>query len=265
MASAGLGWVLSSTAQTDVEPPRISVDEATQFAIGNVEFILLHELAHLLIRDLGVPILGSEESAADHIATLVLVDASAGDDLLATADGLAATWTLFQRANASANYWDSHALTIQRSLAIVCLMYGSDPGRFADLPKRAGMPKHRIERCKEEFALSTAALVWFKRDFGRLGGEPLASSVSVAFGEVPSRTSARILRAMQAEGVLEDLLQRLGGDFEIAEPFKIAFSSCGLPQAGWLPETRELYVCYELFDYFYTLALTRPPAGSLPN
>jgi hypothetical protein len=41
------------------------------FVIGNTLFVLLHETAHALINELGIPVLGREEDAADALAALV--------------------------------------------------------------------------------------------------------------------------------------------------------------------------------------------------
>ena len=38
----------------------------TSFVLGNFEFVLLHELAHVVIGELKVPVLGPEEDAADY-------------------------------------------------------------------------------------------------------------------------------------------------------------------------------------------------------
>ena len=43
-----------------------------EFTVGSFEFALLHELAHLIISEKEVPVLGSVESAADYVATTVL-------------------------------------------------------------------------------------------------------------------------------------------------------------------------------------------------
>jgi Putative metallopeptidase len=50
-----------------------SARKAVEFAVGNVEFLALHEIAHLLIAEKDIPILGPEENAADYIATLALL------------------------------------------------------------------------------------------------------------------------------------------------------------------------------------------------
>jgi hypothetical protein len=232
-----------------------------------MEFILLHELSHLVLRDFDVPVLGSEESAADHVAAGVLIDAKSFDPaltararqyLLATANGLASSWELLQRSGNSADYWDSHALTIQRSHQIICLMYGSDPQFFAGLPERLGMPGQRSSRCEDEYLRSKRGLDWLLDNYGRQPDDPAGAKATINFERPPTQTSARILAAIQRNNIVENTLTRLDENFAIPDPFKITFLSCRQTQAGWLPETRELYFCYELLDFFYSLALTEP-------
>src|SRR5690606_10259582 len=44
-----------------------------EFVVANAQFVLMHELAHLVIEEKRVPILGPEESAADYIAAMMLI------------------------------------------------------------------------------------------------------------------------------------------------------------------------------------------------
>src|SRR5262249_11780883 len=54
--------------------PLEKVRATTEFTTGNMLFVLLHETAHGLISDLGLPVLGREEDAADQFATVTMLD-----------------------------------------------------------------------------------------------------------------------------------------------------------------------------------------------
>lgn len=104
-----------------------ATDRDSTFVHGNVEFIFLHELAHVLIEDLDIPILGPEENAADHIATYFLIgDESIGPDqaqrarlvLVAVANGFASDWEVNRPMLSKLPFWDSHVLGIQRFFQI---------------------------------------------------------------------------------------------------------------------------------------------------
>jgi hypothetical protein len=132
-----------------------SVDEETElsmFVLGNVEFLILHELAHMLIGEKEIPIIGSEENAADYIAATFLIRASGLDSdeqallrqfLVSAADAFSISWDIGTEYGADIPYWDSHGLSIQRFYGIVCLLYGSDPEEYGDLVVKAKLPEAR--------------------------------------------------------------------------------------------------------------------------
>ena len=49
---------------------REQVHEADAFAINNTWFVLYHEMGHMLIDQLGIPVLGREEDAVDNVAAM---------------------------------------------------------------------------------------------------------------------------------------------------------------------------------------------------
>ncbi len=232
------------------------------FVLGNLEFILLHELAHLLIRDLDIPVIGSEESAADYIATTVLLRADLFDPsnvqraqefLFATANGLATSWEFSAASDSEIRFWGSHTLTIQRFYQMICLIYGSNPQQYQGLPERAGVPDQRAERCTDEFARADRSLMWLIENFGRDGLDPPGATVDLVYERAPSRASRRIIDALVDDGMLDRTIDRLHSTFTIPEPFSIAFRACREPQASWNPQQREITVCYALLDAYYSL------------
>lgn len=236
------------------------------FVLGNIEYILLHELSHLVIRDFDVPVIGPEESAADYIATIVLINAERFDPsradrarqyLLATANGLATTWEIYEQEGASAKYWDNHGLTIQRFFNIVCLLYGSDETLFAGLPARVGLPANRADRCADEYARAERSLDWLLQNYGRKPTDPPSSEPRLTFETPPTRNASRAIEAMNATGMLRNTLRLFSERFSLPADFKIGFRSCGQTQALWYPEPRELVICYELIDFYYALGVTR--------
>src|SRR5262245_2323379 len=47
--------------------------EMAEFVAGNMLFVLLHEMAHVHVSEMGLPVLGREEDAADSYATLAML------------------------------------------------------------------------------------------------------------------------------------------------------------------------------------------------
>ena len=63
-------------ALADERIARLSAEEAarlTSFVVGNLYFVLVHELGHAVINQLNLPVLGREEDAADSFATLSML------------------------------------------------------------------------------------------------------------------------------------------------------------------------------------------------
>ena len=241
-------------------------DPDALFVLGNLEYILIHELAHVLIGDLDIPIIGSEESAADYIATAVLIRADqfdarhaerASQFLFATANGLATSWDFTAGAGADIQFWDSHSLTIQRFYQIICLIYGSNREQFAELPARVGMPEARAARCPGEFERADRSLRWLLENFGRKPEDPPGAEIEIEFEREPTQASARIMRAVAASGIVENLIRLLHERFTVRMPFRIAFRNCRQPQATWYAQAREITVCYALLDSYYALGRTR--------
>ncbi len=255
--------VSQSTGPGEQPPP---LDREMLFVLGNIEYVLLHELAHVLIGDLDIPVIGPEENAADYIATATLIRADLFDEsraararefLHATANGLATSWDFSVNAGQEIQYWDSHSLTIQRFYQIICLIYGSNPERFAQLPARVGMPEGRATRCPGEFARAERSLRWLLENYGRKPGDPEGAGIQVEYERAPTRTSQRVADELQASGIIDNTIRRLRERFTIREPFQITFRRCGQPQAAWIPSDRQLVICYELLDNYFALGRTR--------
>jgi len=262
-------WPVPGFTQQKATDDAAEIDPATIFVLGNLEYVLLHELAHVLIGDLDIPIIGPEENAADYIATATLIRADqfdlvraerAREFLLATANGLATSWEFTIGSGQEIQYWDSHSLTIQRFYQMICLMYGSNQDVFAALPSRVGMPEQRAARCPAEFMRADRSLQWLLENYGRAPGDPEGANVDLIFERAPTQASQRVLDEITSSGMLDNTIKRLHERFTIRAPFRIALRRCRQPQAVWFPQDREIVVCYELLDTYYALGRTRSSA-----
>ena len=61
--------------------PQTQLENLMNFMVGNMLFILNHEMAHVIINDFHLPVLGQEEDAADDFA---IVTSLRGDRLFAS-------------------------------------------------------------------------------------------------------------------------------------------------------------------------------------
>ncbi len=263
--------MLAIWSSVDAQQP-LPGSDPDEFVLGNVQFMLLHELAHLVIGEKRIPILGSEEYAADYIAAMLLIqpreDATVDHEMLLrfaidTADGFVVAWQRSAEYASPIPYWGTHALQVQRFSTVACLLYGSDPQRFAALPQVVEMPLARANSCPAEFKKAAFAVDWLFETYARKPDDPPGAPVDIRFEPPPSRTSARLLQAIQARGLVENTFARLGEYFSLDEPAKFIMRACGQPQAAWIAETRELVFCYELLDTYSLMSRSAKPRAAI--
>ncbi|MFO7285691.1 MAG: DUF4344 domain-containing metallopeptidase [Gammaproteobacteria bacterium] len=247
------------------EPWRFS-STSEEFVVANAQFVLTHELAHLVIDEKRVPILGPEESAADYIAAMMLIRPRAtppeGPEALLrvavnTADGFAIEWQRRERLGRGVPYWDTHSLTVQRFSTLACLLYGSGPERFAGLLERVDMPQARARICVDEYARAAYAIDWLFDNYARREGEPPGAPLETRFEAPPTLTSRRMLDAIRKQGFVERTIAFFNETVALEKPATFVMRSCKQPQAMWVPATRELVFCYELLDAYAAMSLER--------
>lgn len=277
MASRRTSWLapicaLALCAGDGLGAPRDKA--AIGFVLGNVEYLLVHEIAHLLISEKDVPIIGPVENAADYIATLALIREDPLDParqdralefLFAAAEAFAESWRTGNAVGADVPYWGVHALSIQRYYQIACLLYGSDPEAFAGVPAAAGLPETRAESCIGEYARADQAIEWLLATYGRQPGDGPGAATEIVYDDPPSRVSAAVLRQLEEIELLERVTERLHLRFTLERPFRLAVRGCGQAEAAWVPERRELVICYELIDTLYLMGLRAGYRATDPN
>ena len=124
--------------------------KANELARGTLFFTFFHEFGHALVGELGLPITGKGEDAADEIATLVMVQLGTAGWKSALA---AAQWfdTMSKDKNHKNVFWDSHSFDEQRVVTITCLLYGANQEKFADLMKSLKIPPARLGKCVRDY------------------------------------------------------------------------------------------------------------------
>lgn len=258
VAVALLAIITQSSAQQADAPNTTSREE---FVLGNAQFVLLHELAHLIIGDKMIPIIGPEESAADYLAAMMLIrppfpppeDERLLEYALNTADGFSIAWEWGTSLGAVVPYWGAHTLTVQRLYTVSCLLYGSDPSRFERLPEVVDMPIARARSCPGEFEKAARGTDWLFETYGKKENDPPGWPVEIILEPPPTRTSARLLDFMQKRNFIGNTFTRLDEFFVLEQPVTFVMRSCREAQAAWMPDTRELVFCYELLDIYYLL------------
>ncbi len=232
------------------------------FIHGNVEFILFHELAHIIINDLEVPVFGPEELAADYLATIALINPleinvanadRARQYLSAVAKGFSTTWDLKEPQINQLPFWDTHGLTIQRYYNIGCLLYGSNPGAFPRIPSLTGMPKERASQCNMEYEKARKSALWLLDHYGKKRPED-NTDISITYTLPETEIARQVQVSIKKSRLIENIIARFNDRFALENKIAIQIKKCQVRQAVWDENNRELVICHELFDYFYSLA-----------
>ncbi len=265
MAVSFLFALLAAPAAGEGRHPSLDPGRV-DFVLGSFQFTLLHELAHVAIGDLEVPVIGPEESAADYVATLSLIkpvrasllDAEQRQGFAVTAaDAFLVLWQLTESQGVSPPYWDVHGLSIQRFYTIACLVYGSDPKRFASVPELARMPAARSAGCPAEYARARKALERLVSESERDHPRHPKATMSVQYEPPHSQTSAALVDEIRGRELVERTLRGFTGAVPLVEDARVVLRPCGIPEAAWDATRRELTVCHELLDMYYLLSADR--------
>lgn len=239
----------------------------TSFVVGNLYFVVVHELGHAVISQLKLPVLGREEDAADSFATLSML--FIGTELSHTVlrEAARGLWLVAHRDKSTGQVpaaYDEHGLDMQRAYQIVCLMVGSDPKGFREVATIAKIPPERQETCVDDFA--QAADSWESllnerssdtsksRFFARLSSERKGSADIRVRHSGPEDVSG-YQKVLQAAGVLETVARFGGESLALPRPITIKAMKCDEPNAYWDDKDREITVCVELVGEFIDLGL----------
>jgi hypothetical protein len=217
------------------------------FVTGNMLFTLLHEMGHVHIHEMGLPVLGREEDAADSFAvvTMLKVGSSFSRDVLVQAT---MGWFLSayrdEKEGAKLPFYDVHGLDRQRAFQIVCLMVGSDPDKFKDLAEKIDMPEERQSTCRGDY--SNASWSWETlMKLHRRAPDQAKTEIETVYGKGEGDLGAfeKLFRTLR---LLETVADQASEEFVWRSPFTLEMQTCGVSNAQWNIATRKLTLCYEL-------------------
>lgn len=229
-------------------------DRALAFSLNNVIYTLYHELGHMFVGELDIPVLAKEEDAADNFAAVTLLSAEtveADQALIDSSDG----WFLLDEANTSeffeeADFYDSHSLDLQRAYSAVCLMVGADPDVFSEVAESAGIDEDRQLSCADDFAQTANS--WNRVLTPLLledGGVP--AEIEVIYEDTEDYRPFREL--IEDAAIFEDLAVPLMEQYAFPRGVTLRAAECDESNAYYDPEVGEVVMCYELAAELYDL------------
>ena len=225
-----------------------------EFVAGNLLFVLGHEAGHALITEMGIPVIGREEDAADIFSTLLALMCrdSFADRVLANA---ALGWFLSDRRDrrqgVRMDYYDEHGMDLQRAYAVVCLMVGSNMGKYATIAVQARLPEERQQTCQDDYLNAMWSWEQVLKSHERRPDQP-KTAINVVYG--PGNGEYAILaEAARHVRLLETIAETLSDRFVWRAPITLEMQTCGESGARWYRQTKKVIVCYELASEFAQL------------
>jgi len=223
--------------------------EAIDFAMHDAAFTIYHEIGHMLIGELGIPVLGKEEDAVDALATLwllndedpeysfnALVDASDGwyyNAVKSTGSGVE-----------ELSYYDEHSLDIQRAYAMVCLMVGRDPENFGEVADVYELDPDQQESCG--FTYEQAETSWETLLEPYLISDTPSAPIEVIYEDAGDYEV--FAEALKESGLLERVADLVTSRYALPNPVTLRATQCGEPNAFYDPSASEVTYCYELAE-----------------
>ncbi len=228
--------------------------ELAEFVSGNMLFVLLHELAHAVVTEMGIPVLGKDEDAADSFAATRLLSLRDGfsDQVVANS---AKGWFMADRRDKKEGdtvpYYDAHGLDLQRAYQFVCYLVGSDEDKFKSLAHETKLPRDRQQSCKEDYSKALNAWDLVLKPHRRAPDQP-KTKIDVVYGDGKGKLEA-VAQIARAIRLLEPVAEVTADLTAWPAPFTLEMQSCGFINAAWVPSTRKLTLCYELATDFAEL------------
>lgn len=245
--------LVNDARNTKLSPAKLR--NLADFLAGNLSFAILHETGHALIADMSLPVLGSEEDAADTYATVAMLTMGTVATQGAL-EGAAKGWFYSDRNDflhgAPFDYYDTHGLDVQRAYRIVCLMVGSDPDKFNGLADDTKLPEERRDSCAADYADAKWSWVKALTPYYRKSPDLPRTTISVVYGDAKGHLDI-YRRFVEAIQMSEIAAGHLADAFLWRAPFAIDWQTCGEAGAHWQFKSRKLLVCYELADEFARL------------
>lgn len=249
---SGLAPVLPQVAFAEEDQSQLTEEElkeALQFIYGNAMFVLLHEAGHMLISELQLPVLGREEDAVDTLSSILLLEAH--DDTLDkaitdSADGWFLSDDSREAEGGEMVFWDTHGLDKQRAYQMVCMMVGQDAEGFKDFADSVDLPKDRREECQSEY--QNALQSWTSLLSPHSVGEGEKNKITIAYEE-PTEELAPYAQMSKDAKLLEGMSDLFSDLFKLNDGIQFVATTCGQPNAYWMPGERKLVYCYELAAY----------------
>jgi hypothetical protein len=248
-----VGFQASAAAQDDES---VILGEAMTFALHDAAFTMYHEIGHMLVGELGLPVLGKEEDAVDALATIWLLEFDEGEDsydaLINAADG----W-YFNAVNSTGSgvddfsYYSDHSLDIQRAYAMVCMMVGKDPEVFGETADIYELDADQQEACG--YTYEQAFTSWMTLLDPHLTEDETGAVIEVIYEDAGDYED--YAQALKDYRIMEYAAETVAASFNLPGPVSFRATQCGEPNAFYDPSASEVIYCYEMAEHMFYMYL----------
>ncbi|NGP18977.1 DUF4344 domain-containing metallopeptidase [Devosia aurantiaca] len=229
-----------------------------RFAINNGLFTLYHEVGHLLIDKLDLPVLGREEDAADNIATWMLLQKATPEANQALEDavaGWALTAEFFDDKWTNEDFSSGYSPDRQRAMQIVCLSVGADRAAFRPVATDYDFDNDRQNSCHFEYELIDRSM---RQLLSKAG-----SGTEVTVTYLDSGRHLKLAEQMlRNSGIIDEVAEEVRQGYRLGGEVTVTVAQCGEPNAFYDTSTTEIIFCYELMQDFIELYAAELPSPS---
>ena len=228
--------------------------DLVEFVSGNLLFALVHEVGHALVSEMGLPVLGREEDAADAYAvvSMLRIGTSFTENVLID---VAKGWFLAderaQTEGIKAAFYDEHGMDKQRAYQIVCLMVGSDPDKYGKLATDVGMPEQRQAGCEGDYSNAKWSWDTLLKPHLRALDQP-KQKIDTVYGPGKGMFNG-MAEAAQIIRLIETVAEFESERYVWRSPFTIEMQTCGVQNAQWDLSAKKITICYEIGADFMSL------------
>lgn len=135
------------------DPPPANMTRA-DLVMGQLFYVVAHEMGHAMFDQLNVPLFGRAEDAADGFATYMMLKLGK-KDARRLIGGAAYSYKDYIKnpkvTVPTTAFSDSHGAPMQRFYNLLCLAYGADRQTFGDLIDLGYLPAERARSCPMEW------------------------------------------------------------------------------------------------------------------
>lgn len=223
--------------------------QAMDFAMHDAIFTLYHESGHLLVHELGLPVLGKEEDAADSLAVVqIFKNTKDADELFNTMNDVADGWyySSLNMTDEDIDTYDDHSLDIQRANTMVCMMVGANPDEFGETADAYEMDADQQDACAETYQQAVDS--WDKELAPHLAKTP-GADIPVTYEKAGEYQ--QFADELKSRKVLETIAEELRTNYALPGPVTFAAKQCDEANAFYDPETHAITYCYELAADMY--------------